>query len=43
MPLFSKLKIKDLIITNSAGSMNENYPPGNFLIAENSLDCTYRK
>ena len=40
--LFSKLKIKDLIITNSAGSMNENYPPGNFLIAKAHLDCTYR-
>ena len=41
--LFSKLKIKDLIITNSAGSMNEDFPPGSFLISNGHMDCTFLK
>ena len=36
--LFSKLGIKYLIITNSAGSMNMDLPPGNFMIADSHID-----
>ncbi|MEE3302144.1 MAG: purine-nucleoside phosphorylase [Candidatus Neomarinimicrobiota bacterium] len=40
--LFSRLGIKYLVITNSAGSMNMDLPPGNFMIADSHMDCTYR-
>lgn len=41
--LFSRLGIKYLIITNSAGSMNLNHPPGNFMVADSHMDCTFRR
>ena len=40
--LFSRLGIKYLIITNSAGSMNLDHPPGNFMVADSHMDCTFR-
>ena len=39
----SKLGIKNLIITNSAGSLKIENPPGNFMIADSHMDFTFRE
>ncbi|OUV42151.1 MAG: purine-nucleoside phosphorylase [Candidatus Marinimicrobia bacterium TMED108] len=40
--LLSKLGIKYLIITNSAGSLQIDNPPGHFMIADSHMDFTFR-
>ena len=40
--MFSKLGVDHLIITNSSGSMNKNYPPGSLMAITGHMDCTYR-
>ena len=40
--LFHKLGVKNIIITNSAGSMNINFFPGSFMIVKRHMDCTNR-
>tara|TARA_B100001996_G_scaffold152900_1_gene116346 strand:+ start:3850 stop:4650 length:801 start_codon:yes stop_codon:yes gene_type:complete len=40
--LLSKLGVKYLIITNSAGSLHIDNPPGNFMIADAHMDFTFR-
>lgn len=41
--VLSKLGIKYLIITNSAGSLKIENPPGNFMIADSHMDFTFRE
>ncbi len=40
--LLSKLGVKYLIITNSAGSLKVDNPPGHFMIADSHMDFTFR-
>ena len=40
--VLSKLGIKYLIITNSAGSLKIHNPPGSFMIADGHMDFTFR-
>ena len=40
--LLSKLGVKYLIITNSAGSLQVDNPPGHFMIANGHMDFTFR-
>ncbi|MBL7013065.1 MAG: purine-nucleoside phosphorylase [Candidatus Marinimicrobia bacterium] len=40
--LFSGLGVSHLIITNSAGSLKDNYPPGTIMGLNGHMDCTYR-
>ena len=41
--VLSKIGIKYLIITNSAGSLKTDNPPGNFMIADSHMDFTFRE
>jgi len=41
--VLSKLGVKYLIITNSAGSLKIENPPGNFMIADSHMDFTFRE
>lgn len=41
--VFSKLGVEYLIITNAAGSMNTNFPPGSLMTVNGHMDCTYRE
>ena len=41
--LFHSLGIKKLIITNAAGSLSLNIPPGQMMILDSHMDCTFRK
>ena len=38
-----KNQVKYLIITNSAGSLKIENPPGNFMIADSHMDFTFRE
>jgi len=40
--LFHELGVKNIIITNSSGSMNINFVPGSFMVVKSHMDCTYR-
>jgi len=40
--LFNGLGISHLIITNSAGSLKDAYPPGTIMGLNGHMDCTYR-
>ena len=40
--LFHELGVKNIIITNSSGSMNINFVPGSFMVIKSHMDCTYR-
>ncbi len=40
--LFSELGIKYLIITNAAGSMKIEFPPGDLMLITRHMDCTFR-
>ena len=39
--LFHELGIKFVIITNSAGSLRKDYPPGTLMAMIGHLDCTF--
>ena len=39
--LFHELGIKFVIITNSAGSLRKDYPPGTLMVMIGHLDCTF--
>ncbi len=41
--LFSELGIKYLIITNAAGSMKKEFPPGDLMLITRHMDCTFRE
>ncbi len=41
--LFHSLGVKKLIITNAAGSLSLNLPPGQMMILDSHMDCTFRK
>ena len=41
--IFKELGIKNLIITNSAGSLKKKNPPGTLMIIEGHLDMTFQK
>ena len=41
--LFHSLGIKKLIITNAAGSLSLSIPPGQMMILDSHMDCTFRK
>jgi len=40
--LFHKLGVNRLIITNAAGSMRPETPPGNLMLIKGHMDCTFR-
>ncbi len=40
--LFKALGIKYIIITNAAGSMKKEFPPGKLMLITRHLDCTFR-
>jgi purine-nucleoside phosphorylase len=40
--LFNKLSVKNIIITNAAGSVNKGLPPGSLMAINGYIDCTYR-
>ena len=40
--LFNGLSVSHLIITNSAGSLIDAYPPGTIMGLNGHMDCTYR-
>ena len=41
--LFHSLGVKKLIITNAAGSLSFNLPPGQMMILDSHMDCTFRE
>jgi len=41
--LFHSLGVKKLIITNAAGSLSLNLPPGQMMILDSHMDCTFRE
>ena len=40
--IFNELGIKNIIITNSSGSMKIKNPPGSLMIIDGHYDCTFR-
>ena len=40
--LFHSLGVKKLIITNAAGSLSLSLPPGQMMIIDSHMDCTFR-
>ncbi len=40
--LFHQLGLDQVIITNAAGSVNSENPPGNLMLVTGHLDCTFR-
>ncbi len=40
--LFRELGVSNLIITNAAGSMKPETPPGNLMLIKGHMDCTFR-
>ncbi len=42
MRLFKALGIQYVIITNAAGSMKKEFPPGKLMLINRHLDCTFR-
>jgi len=40
--LFFNLGVKNLIITNSAGSINKNNKPGSLMVINGHFDCTFK-
>lgn len=41
--LFHKLGVKYIIITNAAGSVKKNIPPGSLMSISGYMDCTFRE
>ncbi|MFH1852530.1 MAG: purine-nucleoside phosphorylase [Candidatus Neomarinimicrobiota bacterium] len=41
--LFHRLGVRALIITNAAGSVRRDYPPGSLMALTGHLDCTFRQ
>ena len=41
--LFNLLRVKRIIITNAAGSLDLTLPPGEMMVIDSHMDCTFRK